>query len=519
MARTRKDVWGFVQIWDDTLLWYAKAVAVMQSRPITDRTSWSYLAAMHGFDAAVWQDAGYLAAGEALPDAADQDKFWAQCQHQSWYFLPWHRGYISAFEGVVRAAIIGLDGPVDWALPYWNYSDQIRADALKLPAAFSEPTLPDGSANPLNPARRFGDGSGVVVIDPQDVVLDALRETQFVADGVGGTAGFGGPESLFQHFSDRSGRLESTPHNIVHVRIGGRDPASPDPSNPIQGLMTDPNTAGLDPIFWLHHANIDRLWEVWLQRDTANLNPTDVAWLNGPSDRTFVMPDLHGNPVTFAAADMLDTTAANLDYVYEDTADPIPGPTIRNMRLTKMAAPPQLLTPAAEAAVSKAPVTELMGANATSLALSGGVLDIQVALDHAVTLKAAASFDQKAMVASTAKAPDRVFLNLENIRGNNDAIVFQVYVDLPHGADPATHQKNLAGVVGLFGVTKASKADGPHGGGGLHEVLEITHVIDALHIRTGLAVKHLDVRFVPRTALRPEDNISIGRVSVYRSGD
>jgi hypothetical protein len=32
------------------------------------------------------------------------------------------------------------------------------------------------------------------------------------------------------------------------------------------GWMLDPSLAALDPIFWLHHANVDRLWEVWLQR-------------------------------------------------------------------------------------------------------------------------------------------------------------------------------------------------------------------------------------------------------------
>ena len=40
MARVRKDVWGLGAGWSDTLEWYAKAVRTLQSRALTDRTSW-----------------------------------------------------------------------------------------------------------------------------------------------------------------------------------------------------------------------------------------------------------------------------------------------------------------------------------------------------------------------------------------------------------------------------------------------------------------------------------------------
>ena len=42
--------------------------------------------------------------GEAFPSASDQQRFWNQCQHQTWYFLPWHRGYLLGLEAVVRDA-------------------------------------------------------------------------------------------------------------------------------------------------------------------------------------------------------------------------------------------------------------------------------------------------------------------------------------------------------------------------------------------------------------------------------
>ena len=102
MARIRKDILKMSNPWDPTVLWYARAVGEMQKRPIKDPTSWRYLAAIHGFDPQLWQQHGYLQAGEALPSAADQNTYWRQCQHQSWYFMPWHRGYLAAFAAWLR---------------------------------------------------------------------------------------------------------------------------------------------------------------------------------------------------------------------------------------------------------------------------------------------------------------------------------------------------------------------------------------------------------------------------------
>ena len=45
-----------------------------------------------------------------------------------------------------------------------------------------------------------------------------------------------------------------------------------------------------------------------------------------------------------------------------------------------------------------------------------------------------------------------------------------------------------------------------------------TEIVDALHSSGTVDLDHLSVRFVPRTDVRPEDDISVGRVSVYREG-
>ena len=82
MTRVRKDVWGLGAGWSDTLVWYAEAVRTLQSRALTNRTSWRFLAAIHGMHPVVWREFGVIQATTRLPTAAVQRRFWNQCQHQ-----------------------------------------------------------------------------------------------------------------------------------------------------------------------------------------------------------------------------------------------------------------------------------------------------------------------------------------------------------------------------------------------------------------------------------------------------
>ena len=133
---TRRNVWLFDDAWATDIVWYARAVQAMRAKPITDKTSWRFLAAIHGFDAALWRHQGYLAGGgAALPGGAGQ--VLESVQHGGWFFNPWHRGYLLAFEKIVREQVIALHGPATWALPYWQLlrhggQDQPSTDATRL---------------------------------------------------------------------------------------------------------------------------------------------------------------------------------------------------------------------------------------------------------------------------------------------------------------------------------------------------------------------------------------------------
>ena len=101
---------------------------------------------------------------------------------------------------------------------------------------------------------------------------NALSQTDFTSPAMG----FGGGKVGPQHFGNfaNTGALEQTPHNDIHVALVGANPVGQCQG----GFMIDPNCAALDPIFWLHHANIDRLWNVWLASGgVASTRPTLVA--------------------------------------------------------------------------------------------------------------------------------------------------------------------------------------------------------------------------------------------------
>src|SRR5262249_27517291 len=122
------------------------------------------------------------------------------------------------------------------------------------------------------------------------------------------------------------------------------------------------------------------------------------------------------------------------------------------------------------------------------------------------------------MEAVSTGAPDRVFLNLEGVRGLADATSFHVYVGVPEGANPADYPQHKAGNVALFGVRKASLPQEEHAGQGLNFVIDISKIVDALHMRGALDTDALNVRIVPMTPVPEAAQIRIGRVSIFRQG-
>jgi tyrosinase len=514
MAFTRRNVWNLGGDWADPILWYARGVAAMKAKTLAEPISWRFYGAIHGFNSQLWQRVGYYDPSEKMPGAPDVKRFWLQCQHGSWYFLPWHRGYLLAFEQNIRAAIKDMKGaPKDWALPYWNY---FKPNQNQLPPAFASPDWPDGKGNnPLYVKQRYGpDDNGKVYVPMDEVNLKAMDDPDFTGVASGGSPGFGGVDTGFEHGGPVHGRLERQPHDQVHVLVGGGTRQDP-------GLMSDPRIAGLDPIFYLHHANIDRLWQVWRQNPPAHVDPPQDNWKKGPGNtgqRVFSMPLPDGTAWDYTPGDVADLS--KLGYNYDDLS-PATAAMQPADRLMRLGANAEVVKAAKGVrAVATGKNVELLGANQGALKITGSEASTSVKLDQGVRNKVAANLNlaKAAGIAEAAIAPDRVFLNLENVRGFSDATALKVYIDLPAGAKPADHPERLAGSVSLFGASKASMADDEHAGKGLTLVLEITDIVDALHLSNKLNMDSLDVRIVPRRPVPKDAEVSIGRVSIFRQG-
>jgi tyrosinase len=529
---TRANAWNNGGTFDNAdLLWYAKGVGAMQARALNDPSSWWFFAAIHGeyVTGPEFPGWGFIPSPPNVPTTPQPSSsvsglFWDQCQHQSWYFPPWHRGYLLALEAQIRADVIQLGGPSTWALPYWDYFGP--GSEFAIPPAFTQLNLPDGTPNPLFLAARYGpDNDGNIYVPTPAAILQHPGDPNFVPGPVtqdcmsndlytGDDAntkppGFGGPETGFSPGGGTSGNLEGNPHNLVHVYVGGNSP-----DGQTYGLMSDPGTAALDPIFYLHHANIDRMWAIWNTTPT-NANPTLSNWLNGPAaigDREFVMPMPDGSSWVYTPQQMTDIS--QLDYEYDSLPKPAPAEPLLAQRLTRLGAMAAAAKVKQGSAVTTGKNVELVGANQEPLPIKGAGARTTVKLDAGVRRKVSASLAKP----SEAAPPDRVFLNLENVRGTRDAHVLSVYINLPEGAKPGDHPELLAGSVGLFGLRNASLKDGKHGGQGLSFVLEITKIVDALHLNNALDVDSLRVTIVPNQSVPEDAHITVGRIGIYRQG-
>jgi tyrosinase len=469
----RRNVWTLPS-GDQTIEDYAKAVAIMKARNPSDPTSWSYQAAMHGTHAAATKP------------------LWNGCQHGTWFFLSWHRMFIFYFEQIVRAAVVQAGGAADWALPFWDYG--AGAQQATIPPAFRNPTS-NGRSNPLYVSQRApGINRGLALPPAVASPARALSRPRFA-----GVAQFGGGVTPAQQFSSSTGQVEQTPHNDVHGLVGGGN-----------GWMNDPDQAAQDPIFWLHHANIDRIWFVW--NSSAHTDPTDPRW----AGQKFSFFDAQGNRVQKTCADVRDMVQ-QLGYTYEGVEAAAPSVT---------PAAPEREEPAVmtHGDSEEEPEPELVGASDAAVRLVGGPATVALEIDPKA---------REAVLADAGAAePAHIYLSVEDIDAEqNPGTVYGIYVNLPEGASAETAERHHVGNVSFFGVERARNPRGdehPHSLRITHEITELAHELATHGQWDG---QHVTVTFrplglipadqpelahaLPDTVSSSDPPVTIGRVSVF----
>ena len=140
--------------------------------------------------------------------------------------------------------------PTSWALPYWNYGRPGTRSCRRSSPHRNCGTASGQPALRRHQAPRASTQRTAALAPVQTVPGPGVLAQPFSAPSVG-VATFGGTASGWHHFREpgaQTGGVEGTPHNDVHGFVGGN--------------MWRFATAGLDPVFWLHHCNIDRYWEV-----------------------------------------------------------------------------------------------------------------------------------------------------------------------------------------------------------------------------------------------------------------
>ena len=191
-------------------------------------------------------------------------------RHNDGLFLPWHRQQLLHLERIVAR----LTGHETFAMPYWDWQEH-----RFLPDWITEPS------SPLSGAER---AAGVATLDfaaarwAESPYTARLAEDDF--------------ETFCGKLPEGAGMVEGYGHNHIHQLIGGD--------------MKTARTSARDPMFWLHHSNVDRVWATWHRNRGKDLYP--AAWSALEVDG-FVDTEGRRAPAV-RVAETLETRALGYDY-------------------------------------------------------------------------------------------------------------------------------------------------------------------------------------------------------------
>jgi hypothetical protein len=254
-------------------------------------------------------------------------------------FTPWHREFLKQFERDLQQ----VSGNPNIMIPYWDWTTARTSsdpgwpftsnfigglgtgpDNRVMTGRFSEasgewrlnvitgagPTLPNGSPNPARDNTRYLRRlpSPPILDNGQPLPLPTAPQARncLLRASYDAVPWLEDPDRLTFAQVNASFRkfLEYIMHNGVHAWVGGN-----------MMPMTSPN----DPVFFLHHCNIDRLWAMWQQKHAppiTNYLPTAGNTANHDIDDNMLMldPSYYIWPVARRPMDVLDHRSLGFWY-------------------------------------------------------------------------------------------------------------------------------------------------------------------------------------------------------------
>ncbi|RMZ66918.1 tyrosinase [Pyrenophora seminiperda CCB06] len=340
-------------IFPDQWTLYILALNRLHNANQSDAYSFYGIASIHGRPYQTWGDA------PGLPDKQGKTGY---CPHGNELFMGWHRPYLALFEAsypfqlenqVVSnyAHDIAMQAPADqmerylaaaneFRIPYWDWAQGITTGPI--PDMFTTPVITitntDGVSmslsNPLysyqfKPVPEGFDDKwrniNATIRWPNSDDTTAQSQNGIFADAFAGQSaniiaqlGIVFRSSSFSRFSNT---LED-PHGWIHGIVGGGYTTHA----PYKGHMWPLEYSAFDPIFMLHHANVDRLLALyqaahpdsWMETSNigshGNVYLEDYQEINGDTD---LLP-FRKTPNEFWSPNACRNTTV-LGYAYPET--------------------------------------------------------------------------------------------------------------------------------------------------------------------------------------------------------
>ena len=159
-------------------------------------------------------------------------------------FLAWHRRYILEFERALLAADKALrpNATMPVCLPYWHWIDPFP-DWLEgfLPANRPDNNTPPPARRKKSPPEKPNQTDVDYIISGFASQMPGINTNDYTRFTYG-----------LEGWGKRQDGTSLPAHNHVHDWTGG--------------IMSNTMYSPTDPVFWLHHGEVDRLWHIWQQQ-------------------------------------------------------------------------------------------------------------------------------------------------------------------------------------------------------------------------------------------------------------